>query len=169
VGDQPFVWVWDGEAMRPASSFWAKRADEEFVIGQRYRLVEHEERSSESHRHQFAWIRNAWQNLPENLADEFPTPESLRKRALIDAGFYDELVIDAGSNAAALRVATAWRGREPFAVVIVRGGLVVVRTAKSQSRRHMNKAEFAASKDSILARIAELIGVDPSVLERQSQ
>lgn len=167
MADQPLTFVWDGECFRPATTYMARRADEVYVIGQRYRLIEQEERSAESHRHQFAWLRNAWQNLPEQLADEFPTPDALRKRALIDCGFYDELAIDAGTNAAALRVAAAWRGREPFALVIVRGSLVIIRNAKSQSHRHMNKREFAESKDAILARIAELIGVDPATLERQ--
>jgi hypothetical protein len=34
-----------------------------------------ENRSSESHRHFFAVVNEAWRNLPEDLADDFPSPE----------------------------------------------------------------------------------------------
>jgi hypothetical protein len=135
-----------------------------FAIGALYRMVEIEERSEASHRQQFAWLREAWANLPEPLADLYPTPEHLRKRALIEAGYYDEEIIDAGSNAAALRVAAYLRGRDDFALVIVRGKLVIVRTAKSQSYRAMNRAEFQRSKTAIMEIVAAMIGVAPHQL-----
>jgi hypothetical protein len=49
-------------------------------------VEEVKERSAKSHRHYFAVINEAWQNLPEDLADEFPNAEALRKRALIKNG-----------------------------------------------------------------------------------
>lgn len=124
-----------------------------------------EERSEVSHRHEFAWLREAWKNLPEHLAEHYPTPEHLRKRALIDAGFFNEQIIDAGSNAAALRVASYIRGEDDFALVIVRGPAVVIRKAKSQSRRSMDKDEFQASKQAVLETVSALIGVDPTDLQ----
>ena len=158
--------TWNGEAMIPARP---KAADKEYVIGRRYWLDEVSERSWISHQQQFAWIGEAWANLPENLADLYPTPEHLRKRALIQAGFYTEAVIDAGSKAAALRMAAYARGEDEFAAVFVRGPLVIVRKAKSQ-RMHghdrMDKAEFERSKTAILEVIAEMIGVDPKTLEK---
>lgn len=163
----PKVYEWEGDRMRPIGRS-AKEADGEFVIGKRYRLAEIEERSEVSHSHQFAWLKSAWQNLPESIADQFPSPESLRKRALIDAGFYNEMAIDAGSNAAAIRVAAGFRSHDEFVVAVVRGPLVLVRTAKSQSRRAMDRDEFQASKSAIMEIIASLIGVDPAALERDS-
>ena len=104
---------------------------------------------------------------PENLADLYPTPEHLRKRALIQAGFYTEAIIDAGSKAAALRMAAYARGEDEFAAVFVRGPLVIVRKAKSQ-RMHghdrMQKDEFERSKTAIMEVIAEMIGVAPEQL-----
>jgi len=158
------AFVWNGEAMIPMRP---KAADKEFVVGRRYLLEQASERSWISHQQQFAWIGEAWANLPEGLADLYPTPEHLRKRALIQAGFYTEVVIDAGSKAAALRMAAYARGEDEFAVVFVRGPLVIVRKAKSQHMHghdRMDKAEFERSKTAIMEVIAEMIGVTPEQL-----
>lgn len=163
----PLEFFWDGEAMHPRR---AALADRYFVVGETYRLVEHLERSDLTHRHEFAWIREAWKNLPEGLADEYPTPDHLRKRALISGGWYDEQIIDAGTNAAALRVAQGVRSfpGEDFSVVYVRGAFVVVRRAKSQSKRAMGAKDFQASKQKILEVVSELIGADPGRLLNES-
>ncbi len=145
-----------------------RRADQLFVVGEVYPLIVHEDRSSATHNHEFAWLRDAWLNLPESLADLYPTPEHLRKRALIEAGYYDETIVDAGNNAAALRVAAVFRAREEFSLVIVRGPAVVIRTAKSQSRRAMNKKEFQESKTAIMEVIANMIGASPATLTREA-
>jgi hypothetical protein len=160
----PMIFDWDGEAMIPRHP---RRADQLFVIGQHYSLIEHEERSTATHNHEFAWLKEAWMNLPEALADLYPTPEHLRKRALVQAGFYDETIIDAGTNAAAIRVASAIRAREEFSLVIVRGPAVVIRTAKSQSRRNMKKDEFQASKTAIMEIIANMIGTTAADLSQE--
>lgn len=164
----PLTYQWDGEAMKPVGRF-AREADRHFVIGARYRLEEVSERSDISHRHEFAWLREAWKQLPEDLADQFPTVEHLRKCALIQAGFFHEVVTDCGSNAAALRVAAMARGMDPFAYAVVRGPLCVVRTAESQSRRAMDKARFQDSKTKIMAIVAELIGVTPETLNQNAE
>lgn len=161
----PQWFTWSGEAMVPLNP---RAADREYVVGERYRLEHREERSSASHAHEFAWLREAWMSLPQALADIYPSPEHLRKRALIEAGYYDETITDAGSAAAALRVASLVRKLDDFALVIVRGPLVVMRTAKSQSRRAMDRAEFAASKSAIMDVIAAMIGVRPEQLGEQA-
>lgn len=159
----PIPFRWDGEAMIPRHP---RRADKVFVVGQDYMLVELEERSQASHSHQFAWVKEAWKTLPENLADAYPTPDHLRRRALIKAGYYHETLIDAGSNAAALRVASFARGEDQFAYVVVRGPLVVVRKAESQAMRAMGKERFQASKQAILEVISGLLGVEPEALKK---
>lgn len=159
------AFTWDGDAMVPRSP---RLADQAYAVDEVYVLVPHEDRSTAGHNHQFAWLKEAWTNLPENLADNFPTPEHLRKRALIEAGWYDETIVDAGSNVAALRVAAAFRQIDDFALVIVRGVHVIRRTAKSQSRRSMNKQEFQASKQAIIEIISSMIGVKPAALANQA-
>lgn len=162
---RPELFTWDGEAMVPRHP---RRADQLFVVGETYPLIIHEDRSVATHNHEFAWLREAWLNLPEALADLYPSPEHLRKRALIEAGYYNETIVDAGNNAAALRVAAVFRAREEFSLVIVRGPAVVIRTAKSQSRRAMNKREFQESKTAIMEVIAGMIGTPPATLSREA-
>lgn len=157
----PIYFTWDGECMKPRQP---KLADKHFVIGEMYRLEVREERSTESHNHEFAWLAEAWKNLPERYRDHFPTAEHLRKRALIDAGYFNQVEVDAGTHAAALRVAAAFRAMDEYRVAVVEGPLVFIRTAKSQSRRAMNKAEFQASKTAIMEVVAAMIGVTPDEL-----
>lgn len=154
----PLWFEWTGLAMAPLNRAAAERM---FVRGEKYRLEHREDRSTATHGHQFAWLHDAWLNLPDAIADQYPSPEHLRKRALIQAGFYDEEIIDVGSKAGAIRVAASLRGIDDFALVLVRGPFVIRRVAKSQSRRAMNKQEFAASKSAVMEVIAGLIGVAP--------
>lgn len=159
----PTLFTWDAEACVMAPR-WPKLAASRFSGGEDYALVAHEHRSDKTHRHEFAWLREAWANLPEALADQFPTPEHLRKRGLIETGYYVETLVDAGSNAAALRVASYMRGKDEFSHVVVRGPYAVERVAKSQSRRAMDAREFQASKTALLEWCAALIGVNPETL-----
>lgn len=159
----PVIFTWSGDAMVPLPRF-ARLCDAQYVVGETYRLGVVEDRSTATHNHEFAWLKEAWLQLPEDVAHLYPTPEHLRKRALIEAGFYDEQAVDAGSNAAALRVAAAFRAREEFSLVIVRGPYVMIRTAKSQSRRAMDRKAFQESKSAIMDVIAEMIGVAPGAL-----
>jgi len=156
--------MWNGEAMIPARPQAAAKV---FETGRRYWLVEASERSWISHEHQFAWLAEAWNNLPEALMDTFPTPEHLRKAALIATGWHREQIIDAGNRAAAHRVAAYARGADEFVHVVTRGPTVIVRRARSQRTRgpdRMDNAEFQKSKDDILGWISTLIGVAPERL-----
>lgn len=144
---RPLAFTWDGISMIPLHP---RTADKLYVVGERYTLAPYEDRSIASHNHEFSWLHERWMNLPDSLAEQFPTPEHLRKRALVDAGYYNETILDAGSNAAALRAASFIKSRDEFAVVIVRGPVVVTRDAKSQSRRMMDKKTFQESKTAIM-------------------
>jgi len=159
--------VWNGEAMIPHRAIAAKT----FVKGRAYWLEEVSDRSWISHDHQFAWIEQAWQSLPEAVADTFPTPEHLRKAALIATGWHREKIVDAGTAAAAARVAAYVRAEDEFALVKTRGGTVIVIKARSQ-RTHgadrMDKDEFQRSKDAIMGWISTLIGVEPEELRDQA-
>jgi hypothetical protein len=157
----PCAFEWDGEVMKPLNS---RRADAFYTVGERYLMAPVCHRSEISHKHEFAWLREAWMSLPENLADQYATSEHLRKRALIDAGYYNESITDVGSNAGALRVAAAFRAIDEFSLVIVRGPVVVRRTAKSQSRRAMGAKEFQESKTAIMDVIAQMLGVETKEL-----
>lgn len=164
----PITFQWDGEAMAPASVFWARKADEAFVIGETYRLVEHHDRSMASHNHYFAAITEGWQNLPEHLAERFPTAEHLRKYALVRAGYADERSIVCASKAEAQRVAAFVKPMDDFAVVVVSEATVKVYTAQSQSMKAMGKKAFQDSKTAVLDVIDEMIGVERGATSREA-
>jgi hypothetical protein len=157
----PQHFEWNGEAMIPLHP---RRADKTFVVGQRYSLVQYEERSSASHNHEFAWLKESWLSLPEHLADKFPSPEHLRKFALIRAGYSDSHTITCRSKAEATRVAAFIRPIDEFAVVVVQGTTVTRFTAKSQSKRAMGAKEFYESKERIMEVVARMLNVEPQEL-----
>lgn len=152
-------------AFRPLKGFH-NVASAHYGEGEIVALVPHEDRSMNSHRHYFACVREAWQNLRENDAERFPTDKHLRAYALIKTGHRDESSIVCKSNEDALRVA-AW-GRQPndYSLVVVSGRVVSRYTAKSQSTTAMGAKVFQQSKDDVLAFLAEMIGVDPADLSR---
>lgn len=165
---QPVQMVWDGECLSPANAHWARRADEQFVVGERYAMVEHHERSSASHAHFFATLHDLWLNLPEHLAPQFPTAGHLRKHALIACGYADKRSIVCNSAAEARRVAAFVAPADTFAIVKVDAATVTVWTAQSQSHRAMGKKVFQESKDRILGWCSDLIGLPADADERRS-
>jgi hypothetical protein len=157
------AYAWDGAAMRPLPAF-ASSLTARFAVGEVVSLEPALVRSQPNHRHYFACVREAWVNLPERFAAQFPTEEHLRKYALIKAGFCDQRSIVCTSKAEARRLGAFIQPLDDYAVVAVEDRLVTVFTAKSQSAAAMSKATFQASKDAVLAVLAEMIGVEPAAL-----
>lgn len=154
----PIMWTWEGDVLRPASPFWARKADQEFVIGERYRLVQEDDRSHKTHAHFFACVNEAWKNLPDDLAARFRNSEALRKYALIRSGHCDSQVFSLSSPEIAQTVAAAMRSLDEYAVIDVHGNVINLFVAKSQSYKAMNKKEFAQSKEDVLRVISEMLG-----------
>lgn len=165
----PLTYRWSGDAWVVHPRF-QRQADAAFTIGETRTLVEVEERSEASHKQEFAWLREAWLTLPDSIATEYPSPEHLRKRALIRTGWCTMTDYVCGSNAEAMRWATNLRKEvDEYALVIVERTVVRVLRPKSQSRKAMGKADFEASKADIIRWIADLIEVEPATLARQSE
>lgn len=162
----PIPMTWDGDAFVPASAHWARLADKHFVVGQTYPLEVREDRSSASHRQYFSCINEAWQNLPDHLAERFATPDHLRKYALIKTGWRDERSIACSSKAEALRLSVFVRAMDDFAIVTVSEAVITVYTAKSQSLKAMGKADFQKSKDDVLGLLASMIGTNADELRK---
>lgn len=156
---------WTGEAMRPASRFWEKRADDAWTIGELYMVDAIEGRSAKSHRHYFAAIHECWINISDGLLEIYPSPEHLRKRALILKGYRHERSIICASTREAQRMAAFISPMDDYAIVSVNDEAVVVWTAKSQSTRAMGGKEFQESKQAVLDFCATLIGVKTTELE----
>lgn len=159
----PQVFRWSGDSMIPLRP---KLADKEYVIGQTYRLAEIEERSAKSHDHFFAAVSEIWSNLPEELAERFPTAEHWRKHALIRTGYHDVSEFVAASKAEAIRLAAYIRGLDEYSAVIVKDNVVRRLTAKSQSKKAMGREDFQKSKTAVLEWCAAQIGVKPDQIGR---
>ena len=160
----PIKFHWDGDAMVPDGKYWARQADEQFVVGQRYRLVEENERSNASHAHEFAFLTEAWNSLPDELYAQYPNSEVLRKHGLIAKGFCTMVQHVCKSEAEAQRLAAILKPYDAYAVVVARGTVVTVYTAVSQSRRAMGAAQFQQSKSALIEFVGDLLGVDPQTI-----
>lgn len=150
----------------PATERVARYCEEQFGEGEVITLERHEERSDATHRHYFACINEAFNNLPEG-DERFPTPESLRHWALIRSGYctVSDCVCDTPEQA---RTVAAFTGVAEGTIVVVRDNVVRKYTAKSQSIRAMNKDEFQRSKQDVLDTIAELLAIKRKELEKNA-
>lgn len=158
--DAPVIsFVWEGDGFKPASPFWARKADQHYVIGEKYDLTVHQARSSKSHRHYFVAVHQAWLNLPEDLADQFPTDEHLRKYALIKAGYCDSTTLVCESRADAVMASTFIRAFDSGSIIVAKDNVVTRYTAKSQSEKAMGNEEFNSSKQRVMEVLAGMIGV----------
>jgi hypothetical protein len=163
----PLKCRWTGDSFAPIGRS-LDEANAEFVVGQVYALEEVKARSQAAHNFYFAAIHDAWCNLPESSADRWPSPEHLRKWALIQGGYRDERTIVCTSKAEAERVAAFIRPMDQYAVVTVVAAVVRVFTAQSQSLRAMGKDEFNHSKEVVLGYIAAELGISPEALRENA-
>lgn len=160
-----FVWTDEG-AFRPLTDYLAKKCDEYFVVGERYRMAEEPERSMKSHAHFFAELNDMWKSLPEHLEADFPSFEHFRKHCLILAGFCDKRTFVASSHAEALRLAAFMRPVDQYAVIVVQNKLVVMMTAQSQAIPAMRSKDFQKAKDAVFNQAAILMGSKPPKVPR---
>lgn len=161
----PLKFRWQDGTMQPLAPDVARRTYED---GQIYRLAPWEDRSANTHRHYFSCINEGWNQLPEHMADQFATPDHLRRWLLIRAGFRDERTIVLASKAEAVRVAAFIRPLDPYAVVVPRESTVVVMTAHSQSYKSMGARTFQESKEKTLDLLASMIGTDSKTLAQNA-
>jgi len=159
----PARYMGDGEFRSPHKT----RCDKELVTGEMLTLEVIHHRSSETHRHLFACIKNAWDNLPDDLAVYFPSPEALRKWALIQVGHCTMARLAMANNAEAMTAAALMREIDDYAEIGVNGNAVVIRRAKSIAYRAVHAKEFAAIKEGVLTTLSQLIGADVAKEDKQ--
>ena len=150
----PFTW--EGDCFVPLKRF-AAAADKQYVVGQEYILQARELRSLASHNHTFAALTDMWANLPEELTEMFPTPEHLRKHALIMTGWRNERHFAASTPEEALKFAAFLRPADEYALVTTKDNVVVEWTAKSMSYASMDRKTFQRAKDDVLGFVENLI------------
>src|SRR5215468_4652113 len=118
-------------------------------------------RSEASHRHYFAAIREAYNNLPERVTMEWWTQsaEHLRKYALIKTGHCDRSVLHLASPDACLAAAIQLRQRDKYSEVTIQDNMLSWSTAHSQQLNAMGKKDFERSKEDVLGFLAGLLEV----------
>jgi|SRR5215472_1804328 len=159
----PLWYRWNGAVMVPIQ---IELAQYQFRPDGRYLLEAHHERSYQRHKAYFASLNEAWQSLS---SDRWPTPEHLRKHALIRTGWYEERTLVCGSQREAERMAAFVRPFDTFAVIEVADHVVRVWTARSQSYKAMGRDDFNRSMDDVLNYVAALLGVPKDVLAAQGE
>ena len=164
---RPIPFSWDGSVMRPHPRF-RKLCDDQFAAGETYVLAADERASTASRNHYFAALHDAWLNLPEDQAQRFPSPEFLRRWALVQAGYANERVIPCDSEADAKRMALTARALDGYCVIVRKGTVVQIWTAQSQSHKSMTKEQFQASKSAVLDIVSKMIGVTRGELQKQA-
>lgn len=160
----PVVYAWDGDHMVPLPRFH-NLVNAQFVVGERYRLAEADERSAKSHNHFFAAVSNAWMNLPDDLATQFATPDALRKHALILTGFRKERKFVASSKVEARKIAAFLKPEgDDYSIIAVNENVIVEWRAESMSYKSMGRKRFMEAKQATLQFLADLIHVKPEEL-----
>lgn len=165
----PLPCVFDGEGAFRVLPNFVRKACESYGAGEIVALVAWEERSTASHNHLFAVVHEAWQNLPArySLMPWAQSSEALRKHALIATGHCDVEAFVCMFQTEAHRLAGVLRRHGPdYAVVMVDGKTVTRLTAKSMSRKSMDREAFQKAKDDVLGFIADLLDVEAAQLER---
>lgn len=164
---RPVVFVWTGDHMVPLPRF-QRLCDQQFAVHEEYPLVILEERSQASHNHYFAALTEAWKNLAEEYAKDFPTMESLRHWALVQSGYCTETTYATKNPAEARKLAIALRRASPYAVLQVKGDVVLHFEAESQSRPAMKRDRFEASKADVLELVASMARTTPAALKKNA-
>ena len=152
----PMKFLWTGEEFKPVHP---KFADRYLVCDQVYTLSEVRERSDKSHNHYFAVVHWAWESLPEEISDSFPSAEHLRARALIASGYTNSRQFVASTNAQAVRLAAFLAVDHEYSIVSIDGSIVTILSAQSQSYKAMGRDVFNKSKHDVIDYCASLIGV----------
>ncbi len=121
------------------------------------------------HRGYFAAIRDAWDNLPEEDAGRFPSPEHLRAWALVETGFCTQTDYVMNTEKDARRLAADLRRMNPYSILRVSGNVVRHFEPESQAVASANKERFAAQTKAVLDLCASMARTTPAQLKRESR
>jgi hypothetical protein len=164
---RPVLFVWTGEHMVPLPRF-QRLCDQQFEVNAEYPLIISEERSMSQHRGYFAAIKEGFNNLAEEYANGYPSPEHLRAAALVEAGYCTEtnFVMDTPKDAKTLGVTL--RKLSPLSIIRISGNVVKHFEAESQSVSAMKKERFEASCRAVLEIVASMARSTPAELKKNA-
>lgn len=155
------------KVMVPHQRFWPL-CERQFSVDEDYPLSPVENRSMRSHNHYFAALGDAFDNLPEAWAQEFPSAEHMRKWVLIECGYFHLEEYDFDTEKDAKAFATGTRRRDEYCRIKRVGTTIIVKSAKSQDHS-MKAEEFQKSKTDVLDYCSQIIGVRRAELEKVAE
>jgi hypothetical protein len=161
----PIDMRWNGKSLVPLARFVA-RATQQYVVDAVYRINVELDRSEAEHRYFFAAFHEAWVNMPSDITESFEDEKHFRSWCLVNCGYvkghYQYVVY---SNSELSRFLEFLKKSDNYAIVIPKGNVINVYTAKSQSHRSMSKTEFHKSATDVLEFVAALIGLTADELK----
>lgn len=170
---RPLPFEWNGEAMIPSERFRAL-AKRQFVKGRSYVLEPHDPVTHKERGFYFASIKEAHDNLSPEAVANYPTPEDLRKWALIKAGWRHENFTVCESADQAAMLAAFLRKLPGHKIIDLRDNVVRLYLARSQKigdpdDGYMTQEEWKKSKQDVLDVLSQTIGVTRRELEKQEK
>ena len=135
------------------------------MVNEEYPLTMLDARSRKSHSHYFACIHEIFTNLPDG---RFKSEDQFRKHMLIEHGYCSMRTIVAETPEHADRIAINV-DTEMCPVIDVKGNVVVIYEAESQSAASMGVEKFQASKTAVLEAGAAMIGVTVAQLKKEAE
>lgn len=143
---------------------WRALFDRMYAEGEIFDMEGIKPRNMSSHRHYFASVKTAWDNLPEEKMREYPSPEHLRKRALIVTGYCTirDHICETEEQANSFQAFLG--GLLEYDFVERKGNIVRVYSPRSQSEHAMDGDEFRKSKRDVLDALARLLGTSTNRL-----
>lgn len=171
----PYMMVWHPEigefgAFVPTRGI-ARLVAGKYTAGMGYLLEPATLGSTPFERAFFASVNTAWQNLSDDRQrEEYPTPDHLRKRALIKCGFHrtSEIVFDTDKDAR--RAAATAKLDDEYCVVVVSGNVMRKYVAESMKvRTKQDRERFKLMADAVLQLLAATLGTTKKELEREGQ
>ena len=155
---------WDGEHLIPIKRS-QKTCDAQLVVGERY-ILEVGMPQSASKRAMFhASLADIFLSLPDETAERFLNKDHFRYWLTIKCGFADEMTEVCETKAEAERQKIRTLRLAPYSVVEQKDNVLKIWTARSTKAGAMDGREFSALVDAVLAKAADLIGVDRKALD----
>ncbi|BBU58549.1 hypothetical protein KU6B_48140 [Mameliella alba] len=167
--------IFTGTCLEPDGAIAAAALADKFGAGEVVSIDIDPDRSPRSHNHQFAFVHQAWLNLPESHQGRLYAASSdhLRKHALIKCGYHHADMIALGDPRRAERVAVTLARQserdEVYRIITVEGAVIYSFTAETQKMKAMGKTRFQQSKQDILEFLADMIGVKPDELAKMGR
>lgn len=161
--------IYEGNGKFSASSIYHKmRCEKMFGAGQEITFEELGDRNMNRHRMYFARLKELWLTLPESMAEDFPSPEVLRKHALIRCGYATMRKFSMANADEASALERMLSELESYAVCEITAPVVgsprrilAVWVPQSQAVKNMGKSEFDKSVTDVLDYCERLVRSEP--------